>query len=399
MNEIKIYNYKGVGGVRTLEIDGAIWFVGKDIASCLGFKSTSYALGTHVDYENKMLHKINVIGQKRNVTLVNTNGVYNLIMASKLDTAELFMCWVESEVLNITDDNKCSSSEKETRTMVDLEIIEQREVLGQDFKIYGDFENPLFLAKDVAKWIEHTNVTMMLEKIDEDEKVKLSNTYFENRTGGNGTYFLTEDGLYEVLMQSRKPIAKQFKKQVKAILKEIRRTGSYTSNCSNMEYEALENSFKMITEAMGSTRHTLECVQQDLEYTQNNLKDTRNIVIEKDKENAELKKKLNYCISLLSSDNLINIGQIAEEFGLSASALNTYLERIGVQYKEFGTWFIKPMYANKGLAYAVTRDFIGQDNEIHYGPHTKWTQKGRSFIHSTLRENGIVPTKERCKTR
>ena len=46
----------------------------------------------------------------------------------------------------------------------------------------------------------------MINNVDEDEKVKLNNTYFEGRTGGNGTYFLTEDGLYEVLMQSRKPI-------------------------------------------------------------------------------------------------------------------------------------------------------------------------------------------------
>lgn len=71
----------------------------------------------------------------------------------------------------------------------------------------GTPEQPLFLAKDVAGWIEHTNATVMLQKVDEDEKLKINNVYFESRTGGNGTWFLAEDGLYEVLMQSRKPNA------------------------------------------------------------------------------------------------------------------------------------------------------------------------------------------------
>ena len=87
------------------------------------------------------------------------------------------------------------------------------------------------MAKDVAEWIEHSKVSMMLQSIDEEEKVKVSNVYFEGRTGGNGTWFLTEDGLYEVLMQSRKPIAKQFKKEVKKILKQIRTTGGYYWGC------------------------------------------------------------------------------------------------------------------------------------------------------------------------
>lgn len=89
--------------------------------------------------------------------------------------------------------------------MNELKIIEQREVLGQDFKIYGDFENPLFLAKDVAEWIEHSNPSKMVLTIDEDEKV-LTNSY---TLGGNQEcLFLTENGPYEVLFQSRKPIAK-----------------------------------------------------------------------------------------------------------------------------------------------------------------------------------------------
>lgn len=91
--------------------------------------------------------------------------------------------------------------------------------------MYGNAENPLFLAKDVAAWIEHSDVSMMMRNVDDEEKV----TNIVCTHGGNqNAWFLTEDGLYEVLMQSRKPQAKQFKKGVKEILKSIRRTGCYS---------------------------------------------------------------------------------------------------------------------------------------------------------------------------
>ena len=110
-----------------------------------------------------------------------------------------------------------------------LTVFEQRDVLGKDFKIYGDSDNPLFLAKDVAEWIEHSDVSTMLRTIDDNEK--LIQTLFVSGQNRD-VWFLTEDGLYEVLMQSRKPIAKDFKKQVKQILKEIRRRGIYATDAA-----------------------------------------------------------------------------------------------------------------------------------------------------------------------
>ena len=109
--------------------------------------------------------------------------------------------------------------------MNELKLIEQRKVLGKEFRIYGDFENPLFLAKDVAEWIEHSNSRMMIQAADENEKLCINNPYALQ--GQQEQWFLTEDGLYEVLMQSRKPIAKEFKREVKQILKTIRKHGLY----------------------------------------------------------------------------------------------------------------------------------------------------------------------------
>lgn len=105
-----------------------------------------------------------------------------------------------------------------------IEVLKQAELCGRQFQVYGTLEEPLFKAKDVALFIGHTDVSMMIKNIDDDEK----GTKIICTPGGNQqVWMLTENGLYEALMQSRKPIAKEFKKAVKAILKEIRTKGGY----------------------------------------------------------------------------------------------------------------------------------------------------------------------------
>ena len=111
--------------------------------------------------------------------------------------------------------------------MNEVQLLDQREVLGKQFKIYGTVDEPLFLAKDVAEWIDHNKPSEMILTVDENEKLKA----IISHSGQNREmWFLTEEGLYEVLMQSRKPIAKEFKKQVKIILKDIRKHGMYATD-------------------------------------------------------------------------------------------------------------------------------------------------------------------------
>lgn len=144
--------------------------------------------------------------------------------------------------------------------MKELKVFKQQKVLSKEFKIYGDIENPLFLAKDVAEWIEYSfsnkekgirKVSQMLQTVDEEEKILGgTNLVTQNQQGGlrknTERWFLTEDGLYEVLMQSRKPIAKQFKKEVKKILKQIRKDGYYLTK--NADVEKLEKELQIIKE-------------------------------------------------------------------------------------------------------------------------------------------------------
>ena len=106
-------------------------------------------------------------------------------------------------------------------------IITKSEVLGKQINVYGDIENPLFLAKDVASWLEHSDVHKMVETVDDDEKTV--GTLFlsgQNRE----VWMLTENGLYEVFMLSRKPIAKQLKKGIKEMLHSVRLHGAYMTD-------------------------------------------------------------------------------------------------------------------------------------------------------------------------
>lgn len=152
---------------------------------------------------------------------------------------------------------------KGSEYMKSLEIIEKRVVLEKEFAIYGSIENPLFLAKDVANWIEHNQVARMIEIVDEDEKLKC---LISTSGQGREMWFLTEDGVYEVLMQSRKPIAKEFKKEVKKILKQIRLTGGAVRN----EEEFIKNYFPSFSEEVKQAmvldlRKQNEKIQKELE--------------------------------------------------------------------------------------------------------------------------------------
>lgn len=103
---ITTFNNEEFGNVRTLTIDGDSWFVGKDIAECLGYSNTKDALRKHVDSEDKIMGSQNAtpsitdnLGRKQFPTFINESGVYSLILGSKLESAKKFKRWVTSEVL------------------------------------------------------------------------------------------------------------------------------------------------------------------------------------------------------------------------------------------------------------------------------------------------------------
>ena len=144
-----------------------------------------------------------------------------------------------------------------------ISVIDEREVLGKPFRIYGNAENPLFLAKDVAAWIGVKQTGQLLEQIDQAEKLKC----FENTSGQRREmWFLTEDGLYEVLMQSRKPIAKEFKRQIKAILKQIRMTGGYIPVEEESDELIMARALLIMRKTIEKKDRLIGCLQPKAEF-------------------------------------------------------------------------------------------------------------------------------------
>ncbi|CAC8569946.1 TPA: ORF6C domain-containing protein [Staphylococcus aureus] len=98
MQELQTFNFEELP-VRTLEVNGEPYFIGKDVADILGYTNSRKALSDHVDEEDKLTSRIVTSGQNRNVTIINESGLYSLIFSSKLENAKRFKRWVTSEVL------------------------------------------------------------------------------------------------------------------------------------------------------------------------------------------------------------------------------------------------------------------------------------------------------------
>lgn len=261
----------------------------------------------------------------------------------------------------------------------ELKIINEQEVLGKDFKIYGSIDEPLFLAKDVADWIEYdkSSINKMLNKVDEDEKVR---NIVPTLGGAQEMWLLTENGLYEVLMQSRKPIAKTFKKEVKKILKQIRQTGGYIP-MTTAQAKPMSDA-EIMASALLIAQKTIEARDKALTTANDTIK--------------QLKPKADYTDMVLQSKGLLNVTQIAQDYGMSAVAFNKLLEELGIQYrdKRTGQWILYGKYKKLGWVGSTSTNITRSDGTPDIAVHTKWTQKGRLGLYEILKKNGYVPIME-----
>ena len=244
----------------------------------------------------------------------------------------------------------------------EIKIIKEQEVLGKGFKIYGNFEEPLFKASDVASWIEHTDLSRMVDLVDENEKLK--RTMYVSGQNRN-VWFLTEDGLYEVLMQSRKPIAKKFKKEVKIILKSIRKNGVYMTD-------------KTIEKALNEPDFLIELATR--------LKQEKEKRMQLEKEKQQMLPKVDYYERVLDSSSDFTITDLSKENEMTARQLNIILTQEGVQFKQGRRYFLKKDFQDRGLTHTRTYDYENSKGEITTKHSLVWTEKGREFINELLED-------------
>lgn len=99
MNTLQIFKNKEFGQIRTVTIDNEPWFVGKDVASALGYTNPQKAVRDHVSEEDRGMNEMDTPSGRQNLVVINESGLYALIFGSKLESAKRFKHWVTSEVL------------------------------------------------------------------------------------------------------------------------------------------------------------------------------------------------------------------------------------------------------------------------------------------------------------
>lgn len=242
-----------------------------------------------------------------------------------------------------------------------LTVIDETEILGKRIQMYGSVDNPLFLAKAVAEWIDYSKrsngtyqTSNMLKHVDEEEKAVKS---FNTLGGVQESWFLTEDGLYECCMRSTKPVAKEMKKEIKHYLKSIRLTGAAIPQ--GREEEMVEYYFSGLS--------------SDLQGK---------IVNELMEKNKELQQ---FYDDLINTEGVMSINTCAKELGIGEYKLFSFLRGKKVFF------YNKDMVNIPYERFRKEGKFVVKETQCHDGNYravTYVTKKGLAYIRKLLRKNG-----------
>ncbi|BAM46323.1 phage antirepressor [Amphibacillus xylanus] len=239
---------------------------------------------------------------------------------------------------------------------------------GNQLRIIDEKGELWFVAKDVCEILEIKNSRMALSRLDEDEKGVSS---IDTPGGYQKLSTVNEFGLYNLVLSSRKPEAKKFKRWVThEVIPSIRKTGKY--EIQEPSY-VIEDSIKRAERWIEEQRERLMLEQRIKEY----------------------EPKISYVDKILEAKDAVNITQIAKDYGMSGQKLNNILHEAGVQYKMNGQWLLYGKHQGEGYTKSKTTEYRRADGTIGTKLHTRWTQKGRLFIHEILKSRGIYPLIDR----
>ena len=267
--------------------------------------------------------------------------------------------------------------------MKEIKIINKSTFLDKEIDVWGSAEQPLFRAKDVSDWLNLKNTPEIIKRIDTEERHKFN----LGRNGGD-TWFLTEDGLYELLMQSRKPIAKQFKKGVKKILHEIRTKGGYIASTDADTPEDI------MARAVLVAQQTLARREQRIKELEEQGRRQELVIEQKDeqidlqcKQIKEAAPKADYYDKTLASTSCMTTTQVADDLHTTAHALNRKLQEIGIIYSQSGQWHLKMPYKGWNLASTRTFNYQSSNGEVVTKVTLVWNQRGKRFILALYNNN------------
>lgn len=230
-----------------------------------------------------------------------------------------------------------------------------------------------FVGKDVAEILGYADPNKSIAMhVDEDDKL---NDKSASSLGWRGGWFINESGLYSLILSSKLPTAKRFKRWVTSeVLPAIRRHGLYAVD------DMLNNPDALI-EALQA--YKAERMQRLALEAENAIQKQQLI---------EMQPKASYYDVVLNSPDLVSITEISKDYGWSTQRMNDYLHTMGVQFKQGGRiWILYQKHAEKGYTSTKTHTYPATAGTIHTKVHTYWTQKGRLFIYDLLKADGILP--------
>lgn len=248
-----------------------------------------------------------------------------------------------------------------------------------DIRTAGTPEAPLFCLADVCKalGLSAKGVNQRLAK------EVISNYPLETAGGTQQALFVNEDGLYDVILDSRKPEAKTFRKWVTSeVLPTIRKTGGYLATTSTMTDD------EIMARALLVAQTTIKQHNERIRQLQSENEDQRAII-------QQMQKGNDYLNTILSSKGTVAITQIALDYGMSAIAFNRKLYELHIQHKVNGQWILYSDFMGKGYVHSRTITFLHKDGRPDTRMCTEWTQRGRLFLYDALKEVGILPQIER----
>jgi len=228
---------------------------------------------------------------------------------------------------------------------------------------------PYFVGKDVVDILGYRNGSRDINRhVDEEDRRKAM--VFDGNQNKE-TIIINESGLYSLVLSSKLPDAKKFKRWVTSeVLPTIRKHGAY------MTPEKIE-------EAILNPDTIIQLATQ--------LKQEREGRLIAEQRVNELTPKADYCDKVLADKSLVTITQIAKDYGMSGRALNAILHDLGVIYKQGKTWLLYAKYQKTGWTHSETIMVDKKDGTQKAVLNTKWTQKGRLGLYELLKTRGILP--------
>ena len=259
--------------------------------------------------------------------------------------------------------------------MNEVKIISKSTFLDKEIDVWGSVEHPLFRANDVQNWLGLKNVSRAVANVDEDERLNLK------LSRGGSMWFLTEEGVYELLMQSRKPIAKQFKKGVKKILHEIRTKGGYIATNGNDSDEDI------MARAYVIAQRTLARREERIKELECENSQSKQVIEVQGERIAKDAPKVEYYEQTLNSKDCMTSSQVALDLGITAHELHNKLCQANIIYKQSGQWNLHKPYKGWKLHDTNTYTFPSSNGGTHTKVYTVWTQRGRRFIIALFNNN------------